>query len=98
MSPDPANPEKNVWTPTLDEGGDLLDEEGQIIGRHEGNSWAMRDGGQVSAGAIALVTQSNRPALALYQAITHEGGGLMGSAQFIEQSISHRRPAASAQR
>ena len=85
MQPDPANPARNVWTPTLDEGGDLLDDDGQIIGHHEGTSWAMHDGGQVSADLIALVPQTNRPGIALYQAISHEGGGLMGSAEFIEQ-------------
>jgi hypothetical protein len=74
-----------VWATTNDEGGDLLDDDGHEIGHHERNSWAMRDGGQVSAERISQIPQTNSPPIALFEAVSHEGGGLMGSAEFIEQ-------------
>lgn len=83
--PDPEHPDRLIWVATADEGGDLLDEEGHVIGHHEGNSWAMRDGGQVSAHPIAGVPQHNAKPVELLEAVSHEGGGLMGSAQFVEQ-------------
>jgi hypothetical protein len=85
LQPDPYDPNRTVWVPTRDEGGDLLDEEGNVVGHHESNSWAMRDGGQVSAEPIASIPRSNGSSWVLLQAASHEGGGLMGSAQFVQQ-------------
>ena len=85
LQADPNEPGRVIWVPTGDEGGDLLDDEGNVIGHHERNSWAMRDGGQVSADPIAAVPQRNGSSWALLQAASHEGGGLMGSAEFVEQ-------------
>lgn len=85
LQADPNHPDRLVWVAGHDEGGDLLDEDGNVVGHHEGNSWAMRDGGQVSADPIAQVPQRNAKPLALYQAASHEGGGLMGSAEYVEQ-------------
>jgi hypothetical protein len=85
LRPADNDPDRLVWMPTKDEGGDLLDEEGNVIGHHEGNSWAIRDGGQVAADPIATVPQPNGSSWVLFQAVSHEGGGLMGSAEFVEQ-------------
>lgn len=85
LQADPNYPDRMVWVASHDEGGDLLDDDGNVVGHHEGNSWAMRDGGQVSADPIAQVPQRNGKPLALYQAASHEGGGLMGSAEYVEQ-------------
>lgn len=85
LQADPNNPSHTAWVPTRDEGGDLLDEDGNVVGHHESNSWAMRDGGQVSADPIATVPQSNGSSWMLLQAASHEGGGLMGSAEFVQQ-------------
>jgi hypothetical protein len=85
LRPADNDADRLVWRPTKDEGGDLLDEEGNVIGHHEGNSWAIRDGGQVSADPIATVPQPNGSSWVLLQADSHEGGGLMGSAEFVEQ-------------
>jgi hypothetical protein len=85
LQADPADPDRSVWVPTRDEGGDLLDDHGNVVGHHESNSWAMRDGGQVAAQPIASVPQPNGPSWVLLQAASHEGGGLMGSAEYVEQ-------------
>lgn len=95
---DPDYPDHAYWAPTRDEGGDLLDEDGNVVGHHEGNSWAMRDGGQVSAEPIATVPQRNGTSWVLYQAASHEGGGLMGSARFVQQVHTVGGPPASAMR
>lgn len=85
LQADPYNPDRAVWVPTHDEGGDLLDEDGNVVGHHESNSWAMRDGGQVSADPIASIPRPNGSSWILLQAASHEGGGLMGSARFVQQ-------------
>lgn len=85
LDADPNHPDRLVWVASRDEGGDLLDDDGNVVGHHEGNAWAMRDGGQVSADPIAQVPQRNRKPLTLFQAVSHEGGGLMGSAEFVTQ-------------
>jgi hypothetical protein len=85
LQSDPNEPGRSIWMPTGDEGGDLLDDEGNVIGHHERNSWAMRDGGQVAADPIAAVPQPNGLSCVLLQSASHEGGGLMGSAEFVEQ-------------
>ncbi|HEY2584217.1 MAG TPA: DUF3455 domain-containing protein [Tepidisphaeraceae bacterium] len=85
LQADPNHADRLVWVAGHDEGGDLLDDDGNVVGHHEGNSWAMRDGGQVSADPIAQVPQRNRKPLTLLQAASHEGGGLMGSAEYVQQ-------------
>lgn len=85
LEADPNDINRNVWVLTGDEGGDLLDEDGHVVGHREANSWAMRDGGQVSAEPIARIPERNRAPITLYQSVSHEGGGLMGSAEFIQQ-------------
>lgn len=85
LQADPNDPNRSVWVPTRDEGGDLLDDDGNVIGHHESNSWAMRDGGQVAADPIASIPQTNGSSWTLLQAASHEGGGLMGSAEFVQQ-------------
>lgn len=97
LEADPYHPNHIRWVASHDEGGDLLDDEGNVVGHHEGNSWAMRDGGQVSADPIAQVPQRNRKPWALLQAVSHEGGGLMGSAEFVEQLHTVGGPPAAAQ-
>lgn len=96
LQPDPYYPDRLIWVASHDEGGDLMDDDGNVVGHHEGNSWAMRDGGQVSADPIAEVPQRNRKPLALLQAASHEGGGLMGSAEYVEQLHTLGGPPAAA--
>jgi hypothetical protein len=95
LQADPNDPDRVAWVPTKDEGGDLMDEEGNVVGHHEGNSWAMHDGGQVSAEPIAAVPRRNHMPWVLLQASSHEGGGLMGSARFVEQVHTVGGPPAS---
>lgn len=85
LAADPDHPDRTVWVASHDEGGDLMDEDGNVIGHHEANSWAMRDGGQVSADLLAAIPQPNGSSWTLFQAASHEGGGLMGSAEFVQQ-------------
>ncbi|HSU69400.1 MAG TPA: DUF3455 domain-containing protein [Tepidisphaeraceae bacterium] len=75
----------NVWVLTGDEGGDLLDENNALVGHHEGNSWAIREGGQVTGEPIQNIYLPGRAPMTLFQAVSHEGGGLTGSAAFIER-------------
>ena len=85
LQPDPSDPNRNVWALVRDEGGDLLDENGRVVGHHEGNSWAVRDGSRVTAEPTARVPQQYAVPGALYRATAHEGNGLLGGATFIEQ-------------
>ena len=95
MQADPYDPDRAYWVPTRDEGGDLMDEDGHVVGHHEGNSWAMRDGGQVSADPVAAVPRRNGTSWVLYQSASHEGGGLMGSARYVQQVHTIGGPPAS---
>jgi hypothetical protein len=96
LQADPIHPDRMVWAAGHDEGSDLLDDDGNVVGHHEGNSWAMRDGGQVSADPIAQVPQRDRKPLALLQAVSHQGGGLMGGAEYVEQLHTVGGPPAAA--
>ena len=68
LQADPADPDRSVWVMVRDEGGDLLDDNGHVIGHHEGNSWTVRSGGQVSGEPVAQVPQHGTVPWVLLQA------------------------------
>ncbi|HXE53886.1 MAG TPA: DUF3455 domain-containing protein [Tepidisphaeraceae bacterium] len=85
LQADPRDPDRVAWVVTNDEGGDLFDEGGHVIGHRSGDTWAGNNGSQLSAQPVAHVHQRGRLPLALYQATGHEGRGLLAEAQFVQR-------------
>ena len=85
LQADSRDPDRVTWVVSNDEGGDLFDEEGHVIGHRSGDTWAGNNGSQLSAQPVAHVHQRGRVPLALYQATGHEGRGLLAEAQFVQR-------------
>ena len=82
---DPRDPNRRIWVVSDDEGGDLLDDEGSRIGQHQGNTWSLRDGAQITAEPLALVPQGRHLPWALLATTSHSGRDNLSATEFIEQ-------------
>ena len=82
---DPRDPDHLVWVPTSDEGGDLLDYWGNVVGHHQGTTLSARNGASLTAQTVAQVPMHGQLPWSLMEATGHEGHGMLSSAEYVEQ-------------
>ena len=85
LQPDPSNDNRLVWVMTEDQGGDLIDEAGKVIAHRDGTHWVGNDGTRVTTEQLAGVKLAGRVPWTLSRATGGQGGGLLGSAEFVQQ-------------
>lgn len=92
----PTDPNRAIWVVTHDEGGDLLDDSGHLVGRRDGNNWAINDGSQLTSQPLAQVPMRRTAPWKLMSTTSHSGDGLLSHSEFIEQLHPVGGPAAAA--
>ena len=97
LQADPENPHRRIWVATSDEGGDLLDDTGHVIGHHSaGNSWSLNDGTNINGNIVGQVPHHNHAPWLLVRTSRSDGRGL-GAARYVQQLHTVGGPHASTQ-
>ena len=91
LQADPANPDRRIWVATSDEGGDLLDDTGRVIGHHSGNDWSLDDG-TISGDVVGMVPHGNHAPWLLVRTSSHGDRGL-AKAHYVQQIHTRGGPA-----
>ena len=95
LQADPNDPNGRRWVVSNDEGGDLLDDDGYRVGRHQGDIWSFRNGTSITAEPVAMVPMMHHMPWALMASTSHSGHDSLGSTEFVEQIHTVGGPPAS---
>lgn len=85
LQADPHDPNGRVWVVSNDEGGDLLDDEGNKVGEHQGDTWSFHHGAQMTAGPLAQISPGRHLPWMLWATTSHSGSDNLSATEFIQQ-------------